>query len=132
MAYVKIKSIKKTVKRTIDYILDEQKLGESMMFSTHRVSTDLADIEFSMIRDEHNQKNNRSQSDNENLAMHIIQSHAPTDQITAEEALEIAEKTAQEFTGNDYSYVIAVHTDTDQIHAHIIVNAYSHTGKNKF
>lgn len=64
--------------------------------------------------------------------MHIIQSHVPTDQITAEEALEIAEKTAQEFTGNDYSYVIAVHTDTDQIHAHIIVNAYSHTGKNKF
>jgi len=132
MAHVKIKSIKKTVKRTIDYILDEHKLGKPMMFSTHGVSADLADVEFSMIRDEHNRRNNKSQSDNENLAMHIIQSHTPTDQVTAEEALEIAEKTAQEFTGNDYSYVIAVHTDTEKIHAHIIVNAYSHTGKNKF
>ena len=120
------------MKRTIDYILDEHKLGKPMMFSTHGVSSDLADVEFSMIRDEHIRKNNRDQSDSENLAMHIIQSHAPTDQVTAEEALEIAEKTAEEFTGNDYSYVIAVHTDTEKIHAHIIVNAYSHTGKNKF
>jgi len=132
MAYVKIKSIKKTVKRTIDYILDEQKLGKPMMFSTHGVSIDLADVEFSMIRDEHNRRNSKSQSDNENLAMHIIQSHAPTDHVTAEEALEIAEKTAREFTGNDYSYVIAIHTDTEKVHAHIVVNAYSHTGKNKF
>ena len=120
------------MKRTIDYILDEQKLGKPMMFSAYGVSADLADVEFSMIRDEHNRRNNRSQSKNENLAMHIIQSHAPTDRVTAEEVLEIAEKTVREFTGNDYGYVIAVHTDTDKIHAHIVVNTYSHTGKNKF
>ena len=132
MAYVKAKSIKKTVKRAIDYIMDESKLGKEMQFFSFGVSTDLADVEFSMIRDEHNRKSRKSQSTNENLALHIVQSHAPTDKVTAKEALEIAKKTAEAFTGNDYAYVIAIHTDTDKIHAHIIVNAYSHTGKNKF
>ena len=132
MAYVKSKSIKKTVKRAIDYIIDENKLGKEMQIVSFGVSTDLADVEFSMIRDEYNRKSLKSQSPNENLALHIVQSHAPTDKVTAKEALEIAVKTAQDFTGNDYAYVIAIHTDTDKIHAHIIVNAYSHTGKNKF
>ena len=127
-----MKAIKKTPKRAIDYILDAQKMGQKKLCLAHHVNLELADLEFSLIRDESLKKAPRMKMTNkENLAYHIIQSHKSIENITPELCLEIAKKTAQEFTNNDYAYVVAVHTDKDHLHAHIIVNAYSHASKAK-
>jgi len=132
MAYMKMKPIKKSLKRVIDYILDKKKMGKENLSFSHHANQELADLEFGLIRDETLKREPKMKmSDRENLAHHIIQSHKITDKVTPEMCLEIAKKTAQEFTNNDYAYVIAVHTDKAHMHAHIIVNAYSHTNQPK-
>lgn len=127
-----MKQIKKTVKRTIDYILDPSKMGEKALYFGQDVKVELADLAFSMTRDAYLRKRpNRQKHKNENLALHLIQSHKKTDPVTPEMAFDVAKKTAKAFTKDDYQYVLAVHTDKDHLHAHIIVNTYSHRNKTK-
>ena len=131
MAYMKMKPVKKTLKKAIDYILDPVKMGDESLVFTHEVSQGSAAVEFAMIREENlSGRPNRQKSGNENLAFHIVQSHPKKDRVSPTLALEIAKKTMADYT-QDYAYVIAVHTDKDHIHAHIIINAYSHTHKRK-
>ncbi|GHU42250.1 elongation factor GreAB [Bacilli bacterium] len=64
------------------------------------------------------------------LGHHLIQSFSPEDNLTAEEIHEIGRKTMLEFTGGEYEFIIATHTDQEHIHNHIVVNSTnSVTGK---
>ncbi|HEM6115787.1 TPA: relaxase/mobilization nuclease domain-containing protein [Streptococcus suis] len=56
------------------------------------------------------------------LAHHIIQSFSPEDNLTPEQVHEIGRQAIMEFTGGDYEFVIATHTDKDHLHNHIIVS----------
>lgn len=54
---------------------------------------------------------------------HYIQSFSPKDNITAEKALEIATRFAEEnFLSRGFKCYIATHTDKDHIHTHFIVD----------
>ena len=64
------------------------------------------------------------------LARHLIQSFSPEDNLTPEQVHEIGRKTILEFTGGEYEFVIATHTDKAHIHNHIILNTTNlETGK---
>ena len=64
------------------------------------------------------------------LARHLIQSFSPEDNLTPEQVHEIGRKTILEFTGGQYEFVIATHTDKNHIHNHIILNTTNlETGK---
>ena len=129
---MKLIQIKKTVKRAVDYIVDPYKMGEENLYMGCDVKPELADLAFSMTRDAYlKNRPNRQKMGKENLALHLIQSHKKTDPVSPEMAFEIAQKTADAFTQGDYQYVLAVHTDKDHLHAHILVNPYSHRGKPK-
>ena len=52
---------------------------------------------------------------------HIIQSFAPNE-VTPEKAMEIAQELCHRLLQEQYQYVVAIHTDHDHIHAHIVVN----------
>lgn len=56
------------------------------------------------------------------LAHHIIQSFSPEDNLTPEQVHEIGRQTMMEFTGGDYEFVIATHTDKNHLHNHIILS----------
>ncbi|MBF0786665.1 MULTISPECIES: relaxase/mobilization nuclease domain-containing protein [unclassified Streptococcus] len=56
------------------------------------------------------------------LAHHIVQSFSPEDNLTPEQVHEIGRQTMMEFTGGDYEFVIATHTDKDHLHNHIILS----------
>ncbi|HEY0221640.1 MAG TPA: relaxase/mobilization nuclease domain-containing protein [Lactovum miscens] len=56
------------------------------------------------------------------LARHLIQSFSPEDHLTPEEIHELGRKTVLEFTGGEYEFIIATHTDKHHIHNHIIIN----------
>ncbi|KHD44160.1 helical hairpin domain-containing protein [Streptococcus hongkongensis] len=60
------------------------------------------------------------------LAHHIIQSFSPEDNLTPEQIHEIGRQTMMEFTGGDYEFVIATHTDKNHLHNHIILST-THT-----
>lgn len=64
------------------------------------------------------------------LARHLIQSFSPDDNLTPEQVHEIGRQTILEFTGGQYEFVIATHTDKEHIHNHIILNTTNiETGK---
>ncbi len=55
------------------------------------------------------------------LAHHIIQSFEPGE-ITPEQALQIGEELCDRLLKGDYQYVLAVHTNKNHLHCHIIFN----------
>lgn len=62
---------------------------------------------------------------------HILQSFAPDELITPEEAHRIAWEYAQEqFKG--YELIVATHVDRDHIHSHIVLNSVSHIDGKKY
>lgn len=62
---------------------------------------------------------------------HILQSFAPNELITPEEAHRIACEYAQEqFKG--YELIVATHVDRDHIHSHIVLNSVSHIDGKKY
>ena len=59
---------------------------------------------------------------NKNLSHHIIVSFEGQE-ITPDKALEFGNELCRRFLKNEYQYVLAVHTDTENVHCHIIFNA---------
>ena len=55
------------------------------------------------------------------LGYHIIQSFKP-DEITPEEVLVVSEELCDRFLKGNYQYVLAVHSDRDHLHTHIVFN----------
>lgn len=70
MAVTKIKPIKSTVKKALDYIENPAKTDEKLLVSSFGCSFETADIEFEMTLKQARQKGN-------NIAHHLIQSFAP-------------------------------------------------------
>ncbi|KAF0073002.1 relaxase/mobilization nuclease domain-containing protein, partial [Streptococcus agalactiae] len=71
-------------------------------------------------------------NDNRVLAHHIVQSFSPDDKLTPEEVNEIGRKTALEFNGGDYQFVVATHVDKGFLHNHIIFNTTNEVTLKKF
>jgi len=112
MAVTKIKPIKSTVKKALDYIENPAKTDEKLLVSSFGCSFETADIEFHMELEQAMQKGN-------NLAHHLIQSFAPGE-ATPEQAHEIGRQLADEVLGGKYEYVLSTHIDKGHVHNHII------------
>ena len=91
MAYVKMKAIKATVKKVMDYILQEEKVGAKNLVYGHEVTPEFADLEFEMtIENSKRAKGDYSKvGGKENLAYHLIQSFNLKDKVSPELAHEI-------------------------------------------
>ena len=62
-------------------------------------------------------------------AIHYIQSFSPDDDVTPELAHKIAKAFVRKNFGEDAQAVIATHVDKNHLHSHIIITAYSLSGK---
>lgn len=112
MAVTKIKPIKSTVKKALDYIQNPAKTDGKLLVSSYGCSFETADIEFQMELEQAMQKGN-------NIAHHLIQSFEPGE-ATPEQAHEIGRQLADEVLGGKYEYVLSTHIDKGHIHNHII------------
>ena len=161
MVVIKVAQIKKLdrLKRALDYITQESKtlrmidkstsVGEFdirleeesvslQLVSGHNIITPTnAFDEFVMTKYlAELQSENKELSDLHNekrvLAHHLIQSFSPEDNLTPEQVHEIGRKTALEFTGGDYQFVVATHMDRGHLHNHIIFNTTNEVTLKKF
>ena len=113
MAVTKIKPIKSTVKKALDYIQNPAKTDGKLLVSSFGCSFETADIEFQMeLEQAAMQKGN-------NIAHHLIQSFEPG-KATPEQAHEIGRQLADEVLGGKYEYVLSTHIDKGHVHNHII------------
>ena len=112
MAVTKIKPIKSTLKKALDYIQNPDKTDGKMLVSSFGCSPETADIEFEFTIAQALSRGN-------NLAHHLIQSFAPGE-VDYQKAHEIGKQLADAVTKGQYEYVLTTHIDKGHVHNHII------------
>ena len=112
MAVTKIKPIKGTLNKALDYIQNPEKTDGKMLVSSFGCSPETADIEFEFTIAQALNRGN-------NLAHHLIQSFAPGE-VDYQKAHEIGKQLADAVTKGQYEYVLTTHIDKGHVHNHII------------
>lgn len=124
MAVTKIKPIKSTLSKALDYIQNPKKTDEKMLVSSFGCSYETADIEFEYTLSQALDKGS-------NLAHHLIQSFEPGE-TTPEQAHEIGRQLADAVTKGQYEYVLTTHIDKGHIHNHVIFCAANFVDHHKY
>ena len=117
------------LKDTINYILDVKNGGKKTeygMWVGGNVGTDAGTVyrKFMETKRAFGKEHGRQ-------GYHFVISFAPgeTDEATCHEVMR---KFCEEYLGNDYEYVFAVHNDKDHVHGHIVFNSVSRTEGSKY
>ena len=124
MAVTKIKPVKSTLKKAIDYIQNPDKTDGKMLVSSFGCSPETADIEFAFTIAQALDRGN-------NLAHHLIQSFEPGE-VDYQKAHEIGKQLADAVTKGQYEYVLTTHIDKGHVHNHIIFCAVNFVDYHKY
>ena len=124
MAVTKIKPVKSTLSKALDYIENPDKTDNQMLISSFGCSYETADIEFGYTLSQARDKGN-------NLAFHLIQSFAPGE-VDYQKAHEIGRQLADAVTKGQHEYVLTTHIDKGHIHNHIIFCAVNFVDHHKY
>ena len=124
MAVTKIKPIKSTLSKALDYIENPDKTDGKMLVSSFGCSYETADIEFGYTLSQARDKGN-------NLAFHLIQSFAPGE-VDYQKAHEIGRQLADAVTKGQHEYVLTTHIDKGHVHNHIIFCAVNFVDHHKY
>ena len=124
MAVTKIKPVKSTLSKALDYIQNPDKTDGKMLISSFGCSYETADIEFGYTLSQALDKGS-------NLAFHLIQSFAPGE-VDYEKAHEIGKQLADAVTKGQHEYVVTTHIDKGHIHNHVIFCAVNFVDHHKY
>ena len=124
MAVTKIKPVKSTLSKALDYIENPDKTDGKMLISSFGCSYETADIEFGYTLAQALDKGS-------NLAFHLIQSFAPGE-VDYEKAHEIGKQLADAVTKGQHEYVVTTHIDKGHIHNHVIFCAVNFVDHHKY
>ena len=124
MAVTKIKPVKSTLSKALDYIENPDKTDGKMLVSSFGCSYETADIEFEYTLSQALQKGN-------NLAFHLIQSFEPGE-VDYQKAHEIGKQLADAVTKGQHEYVLTTHIDKGHVHNHIIFCAVNFVDHHKY
>ena len=124
MAVTKIKPIKSTLSKALDYIENPDKTDGKMLVSSFGFSYETSDIEFEYTLSQALQKGN-------NLAFHLIQSFEPGE-VDYQKAHEIGKQLADAVTKGQHEYVLTTHIDKGHVHNHIIFCAVNFVDHHKY
>ena len=135
MPYIKSISIHNTVNKSIAYILNPKKTEGMLLTTSINCTTDPKDayLQMKMIY-EHYTRRSYDEPINKTgkssvKAIHYIMSFADSENVTPEYAFKVAKAFVRNTFGDDAQAVIAIHTDTDHTHCHVILNTYSISGR---
>lgn len=124
MAITTIHPIKTTVHKAIKYICNPDKSDNLLLVSSFATSPQTAKYDFKYAL-------SKTNSDNSNLAFHLIQSFSPGE-VGREEAHQIGRELADQILQGQYSYIIATHIDKEHCHNHIIFCAANNVTHKKY
>lgn len=125
MAIIKAVSSKAPIKTAITYISKSEKT-ESKLLSGYNVTPDTAYEEMQSTKEIWDKTDGRTYK-------HYVQSFAPDELITPEQAHEIAKEFVErcpQFKG--FEVLIATHQDKEHIHTHFVLNSVSFEDGHKF
>lgn len=113
-----------SVKRVIDYILNPEKTNEKISGGIY-CNTNTAFEEFMLTKALHGKSPVPGQLSNRQV-IHFVQSFKEDDPVTPEMAKEIADCLLESEQFKGFQVVYAVHTNTDKIHTHFVINTVNH------
>lgn len=126
MAIIKAVSSKSPIKTAITYVTNQEKTKQKLLSGYNLSSVETTYEEMQTIKELWNKTDGRTYK-------HYVQSFAPEEDITPEQAHQIAKDFAQQcllFRG--FEVLIATHQDRKHIHTHFIVNSVSFEDGHKF
>lgn len=118
MSIVKIQQVK-DLKAVINYSMQDYKTREEIVTS-YECQIETIERDFKSVLFDYNDKNNRSR---DMTARMIIQSFDSDDNITPEQAHQYGIELADNYFKGKHQYVVITHTETDNLHNHIIFNS---------
>ena len=124
MAVTKIKPVKSTLSKALDYIQNPDKTDGKMLVSSFGCSYETADIEFEYTL-------SQALGQGNNLAFHLIQSFEPGE-VDYETAHKIGKQLADAVTKGQHEYVLTTHIDKGHVHNHIIFCAANFVDHRKY
>jgi len=135
LPYVKSISVHATVDKSLRYILNPDKTEEMIYTVSINCTTDARDAYLQMkavyehyARDKYNSPP-PLEGKGTVKAIHYIISFADSENVTPELAHKLAMTFVRKNFGDEVQAVIATHVDKSHVHAHIIVNSYSLSGR---
>ncbi len=134
MPYIKSICIRFTPNRSLAYIANPEKTDNLLLVSGLNCSTvpAVAYLEMKTVFEEYSKhKFNEAVCKNEKTpikAIHYIQSFSPADNISPEQAHDIAKEWAAAAFGLERQILVSTHLDKGHIHSHIIINTYDFNG----
>ncbi|MBR1750359.1 MAG: relaxase/mobilization nuclease domain-containing protein [Ruminococcus sp.] len=134
MPYLKSVCIHSTVDRSLNYILDPEKTNGKYITSLNCMADPKAAYDMmKLVYEQHSGKRFDAPIPKEGKArvkaIHYIISFDPKDNVSPSKAMVIGREFVKKMFGMDCQCVIAAHTDTDNMHLHILVNSYDISGK---
>ena len=120
MAIVKaIKNSHSDIKHIINYVTKKEKTIGKKLCSAYNCNIDTAAKEMQITKELYNKTKGRTYK-------HFVQSFPPNEQITPEQAHELAKEfVEQNPLFSDFEVIYATHVDKDHIHTHFVVNSVS-------
>ena len=119
MAITKIKAIRGTLNKAIEYITNPAKTDEKLLVYSYGCAAETAAKEFEWTRAIAEQ---RGMQPVKILARHVVQSF-DIGEVSPELAHEIGKQFADEILQGKYEYVLSTHIDKGHVHNHIIFNS---------
>ena len=126
MAVIKAVSSKAPISTAIDYVSKDEKTERKLLSGYNLTSPDTAMDEMQATKEVWGKTGGRTYK-------HFVQSFAPDENITPEQAHEIATQFAEQcplFKG--FEVLIATHKDREHIHTHFVVNSVNFEDGHKF
>lgn len=115
MAIIEAISSKANLKRIINYVTQDKKTKANLITGKDCLAESC--LEEMLYTKNLYHKNSGRQY------IHIIQSFAPTDNLSAEQVHNIGIKLAEKFNG--FQVLVATHSDKEHLHNHLIINSVS-------
>lgn len=116
-------TIEQSLKARLDYAMNDLKTEGGELISAYECNPKIAAQEWLLARAQYISRTG-SEPWHEVIAYQIRQSFKPGE-ITPELANQLGHELAMRFTGGDYPFIVATHTDKDHIHNHVIFSAIS-------
>ena len=121
MAIVKMIPSASPLRNIFNYVLNKEKTAPHLI-SGKDCMPESAQAEFEIVKSRFNKSGGRNY-------YHVIQSFAPDDDLTPEEAHDIGMELACFF--NSFQVLVVTHTDRGHLHNHLVVNSVSHADGKK-
>ena len=121
MAIVKMIPSSSPLGNIFNYVQNKEKT-EPHLISGKDCMVESAQAEFEIVKSRFNKTGGRNY-------YHVIQSFAPDDDLTPEEAHDIGMELASFF--NSFQVLVVTHTDRGHLHNHLVVNSVSHADGKK-